>query len=45
MPQRPGRDTTNETDEIFTTGGGEPAVLDIDLAGGRVPGRHLPRAP
>lgn len=25
---RPGRDTTNDTDEIFTTGG-DPAVLDI----------------
>lgn len=26
--QRPGRDTTNDTDEIFPTGG-EPAILDI----------------
>lgn len=26
--QRPGRDTTNDTDEIFSTGG-EPAVLDV----------------
>jgi protocatechuate 3,4-dioxygenase beta subunit len=26
--QRPGRDTTNDTDEIFPTGG-EPAVLDV----------------
>ena len=26
--QRPGRDTTNDTDEIFATGGG-PAVLDV----------------
>ena len=25
---RPGRDTTNDTDEIFATGG-DPAVLDI----------------
>jgi len=25
---RPGRDTTNDTDEIFSTGG-DPAVLDI----------------
>lgn len=25
--QRPGRDTTNATDEIFSTGG-EPAVVD-----------------
>ena len=31
---RPSRDTTNETDEIFKTGGGEPAVLDIDLPAG-----------
>ena len=28
---RPGRDTTNATDEIFSTGG-DPAVLDIVLA-------------
>ena len=26
--QRPGRDTTNDTDEIFPTGG-DPAVLDV----------------
>ena len=29
--ERPGRDTTNATDEIFPTGG-DPAVLDIVLA-------------
>ena len=29
---RPGRDTTNETDEIFHTGG-EPAVVDVAPAG------------
>lgn len=28
--RRPGRDTTNETDEIFPTGG-DPAVLDVTL--------------
>ena len=30
--QRPGRDTTNATDEIFPTGG-EPAVLDLEPSG------------
>jgi protocatechuate 3,4-dioxygenase beta subunit len=30
--ERPGRDTTNSTDEIFPTGG-DPAVLDIDPVG------------
>lgn len=30
--QRPGRDTTNDTDEIFPTGG-EPAILDVTSAG------------
>jgi protocatechuate 3,4-dioxygenase beta subunit len=27
--QRPGRDTTNDSDEIFPTGG-EPAILDVE---------------
>jgi protocatechuate 3,4-dioxygenase beta subunit len=31
--ERPGRDTTNETDTIFATGG-EPAVLDVVAADG-----------
>lgn len=31
--QRPGRDTTNDSDEIFPTGG-DPAVLDVTPAGG-----------
>lgn len=30
--QRPGRDTTNGTDEIFPTGG-EPGVLDVEVDG------------
>lgn len=30
--QRPGRDTTNDTDEIFPTGG-DPAVLDVTSDG------------
>ena len=30
--ERPGRDTTNDTDEIFPTGG-EPAVLDVTPVG------------
>ncbi len=30
--ERPGRDTTNATDEIFTTGG-EPALVDVAPAG------------
>ena len=29
---RPGRDTTNEGDSIFSTGG-EPAVLDVSFVG------------
>lgn len=32
--QRPGRDTTNDTDEIFSTGG-TPAMLDLTRANGR----------
>ena len=31
--ERPGRDTTNDTDEIFPTGG-DPAVLDVTPDGG-----------
>lgn len=30
--QRPGRDTTNDTDEIFPTGGA-PAILDVTQNG------------
>ena len=35
---RPGRDTTNDTDTIFPTGG-EPAILDIEAVGGGLPSR------
>lgn len=52
--RRPGRDTTNATDEIFPTGG-TPAVLDVDRGGDgylaaislRLPeaaGRHVSRS-
>jgi protocatechuate 3,4-dioxygenase beta subunit len=43
--ERPGRDTTNATDEIYPTGG-EPAVLDIHEIGDGYLGAarlHLPR--
>ena len=40
--ERPGRDTTNATDEIFPTGG-DPAVLDVERGRRRIPRRHLPR--
>ena len=40
----PGRDATNDTDEIFPTGG-DPALLDVTAVDGQYPARDLPRAP